>query len=59
MSSIGHSPLTAGVALKLPRPKTAKLAEYGALREYVAEKSRDQWSLKQISHTLRVDYPEG
>lgn len=41
-----------------PRPKESKLTQPGQLREYVAEKLRVQWSPEQISHTLRVDYPD-
>lgn len=40
-----------------PRPKPAKLAQPGRLRNYVVEKLGVQWSPEQISHTLRVDYP--
>ena len=41
-----------------PRPKPSKLAQPGPLREYVAEKLRVQWSPEQISHTLKVEYPD-
>ena len=41
-----------------PRPKPSKLAQPGRLRGYVAEKLGVQWSPEQISHTLRVDYPD-
>ncbi|SEA18504.1 Transposase and inactivated derivatives, IS30 family [Bowdeniella nasicola] len=41
-----------------PRPKVSKLTHKGQLREYVAQKLRVQWSPEQISHTLKVDYPD-
>ena len=40
-----------------PRPKPSKLAEAGALRDYVIAKLALQWSPEQISHTLKVEFP--
>lgn len=40
-----------------PRPKPAKLAQPGKLRDYVAGRLSMQWSPEQISHTLKIEYP--
>ena len=42
------------------RPKTAKLAAPGALRDYVQDKltCRQHWSPEQISRRLRTDFPD-
>jgi IS30 family transposase len=41
------------------RPKQARLAQCGPLRDYVQDKlSRVQWSPAQISNVLRVDFPD-
>lgn len=55
-----YQPFTAHrrAALQRPRPKASKLAQSGSLRDYVAGKLRVQWSPEQISHTLKVDYPD-
>ena len=45
-------------AARRPRPKTAKLAEPGALRTYVAERLRERWSPEQISQTLPEVFPD-
>ncbi len=40
------------------RPKTAKLAQDGRLREYVAAKLALRWSPEQICHALIADFPD-
>ena len=39
------------------RPKTAKLAGYGELREWVASRLRRNWSPEQISARLAAEFP--
>ena len=39
------------------RPKQAKLAAPGPLREYVIEKLRQDWSPRQIANVLGVEHP--
>ena len=39
------------------RPRTAKLAREGPLREYVAGKLKKRWSPEQITHRLRREFP--
>lgn len=43
-------------AAKRARPKPAKLAEPGPLRDYVADRLREQWSPEQISGVLSRDH---
>ncbi|UAJ81481.1 IS30 family transposase [Leifsonia sp. ZF2019] len=45
-------------ATKRARPKPAKLAQPGRLREYVAQRLREQWSPEQISGVLSRDYAD-
>ncbi len=45
-------------AAKRARPKTAKLALPGLLRDYVSEKLREQWSPAQIRNRIRADFPD-
>jgi IS30 family transposase len=40
------------------RPKVAKLAMDGPLREFVQEKLKEDWSPEQIANVLRVEHPE-
>lgn len=40
-----------------PRPKPSKLAQPGALREFVIEKLELQWSPEQIAHAIVEAYP--
>lgn len=40
------------------RPKPAKLAVPGRLRDYVAMGLREQWSPEQISQRIRTDHPD-
>lgn len=40
------------------RPKPAKLAHDGPLRDYVACKLQDEWSPEQICHALVTQFPE-
>jgi len=40
------------------RPKVAKLAAPGPLREFVIEKLREDWSPRQIANVLAVEHPE-
>jgi len=42
------------------RPKTSKLADNDALREYVQAKlaGREHWSPEQISYRLRIEFPD-
>ena len=44
-------------ASRRPRPKPAKLAEPGPLREYVKAKLATKWSPEQICHALREEFP--
>jgi IS30 family transposase len=44
-------------AERRPRPKPAKLAQPGPLRDYVAQKLRTKWSPEQICHALVEDFP--
>ncbi|CAM5307482.1 Integrase catalytic region OS=Tsukamurella paurometabola (strain ATCC 8368 / DSM / CCUG 35730/ CIP 100753 / JCM 10117 / KCTC 9821 / NBRC 16120 / NCIMB 702349 / NCTC 13040) OX=521096 GN=Tpau_1134 PE=3 SV=1 [Tsukamurella paurometabola] len=39
------------------RPKPAKLAQAGPLRDYVENKLQDQWSPEQICHSLVTEFP--
>jgi IS30 family transposase len=43
---------------RAPRPKAAKLTTHAELRDYVEARLEEKWSPKQISHTLRVDFPD-
>jgi len=45
-------------AAKRARPKTAKLALPGSLRDYVSVKLREQWSPAQIRNRIRADFPD-
>ena len=40
------------------RPKVAKLAAPGLLREFVIEKLREDWSPRQIANVLAVEHPD-
>ena len=40
------------------RPKPAKLAVPGALRDYVQDKLTARWSPEQISNVLKVEFPD-
>lgn len=40
------------------RPKPAKLAQAGPLRDYVAGKLQDEWSPEQICHSLVTEFPD-
>ena len=40
------------------RPKTAKLAVPGPLRDYVVEKLGEDWSPRQIANVLAVEHPD-
>ncbi|WP_179535422.1 IS30 family transposase [Actinopolyspora biskrensis] len=40
------------------RPKTAKLAQDGSLRDYVAGKLQQRWSPEQICHALVEEFPD-
>lgn len=40
------------------RPKESKLAQDGPLREFVADKLREQWSPEQICHALVIEFPD-
>lgn len=40
------------------RPKPAKLAQPGPLREYVSAKLSEQWSPEQIRNRIRDDHPD-
>lgn len=44
-------------AVRRPRPKQAKLARPGPLRDYVEAKLATRWSPEQICHALVQDYP--
>jgi IS30 family transposase/transposase len=44
-------------AVRRPRPRQAKLARPGPLRDYVAGKLATRWSPEQICHALVQDYP--
>jgi transposase, IS30 family len=52
-----HGAHRASVQRRL-RPKVAKLAGDGPLREYVETRLRRKWSPQQISHRLVKDFPE-
>lgn len=39
------------------RPRAAKLAVDGPLRDYVAAKLKKRWSAEQIRHRLHRDFP--
>src|SRR5690606_27232720 len=45
-------------AAKRARPKPAKLAQPGPLREYVSAKLSEQWSPEQIRNRVRDDFPD-
>ncbi|WP_253861633.1 IS30 family transposase [Prauserella halophila] len=45
-------------AVKRTRPKSAKLAQPGRLRDYVADRLAQQWSPEQISGVLSRDYAD-
>lgn len=45
-------------AAKRVRPKSAKLAQPGRLRDYVADRLREQWSPEQISGILSRDFAD-
>ena len=45
-------------AAKRARPKLAKLALPGPLREYVSAKLAEQWSPEQIHNRIRDDHPD-
>jgi len=45
-------------AARRTRPKPAKLAQRGRLRDYVAERLREQWSPEQISGVLSRDHAD-
>jgi len=55
----GYLPHTAHRLLvkRRERPRTAKLATEGPLRDYVAEKLNKRWSPEQITHRLRREFP--
>ena len=40
------------------RPKVAKLAAPGPLRDFVIAQLREDWSPRQIANVLRVEHPE-
>lgn len=40
------------------RPKPAKLAQSGRLRDYVSDRLREQWSPEQISGVLSRDFAD-
>ena len=40
------------------RPKAAKLAQHGPLRDYVAHRLRERWSPEQICHALVIEFPD-
>lgn len=40
------------------RPKAAKLAQSGPLRDYVAARLRERWSPEQICHALVSEFPD-
>ncbi|MDN3360190.1 IS30 family transposase [Actinomadura sp. DC4] len=40
------------------RPKDAKLAQDGPLREFVADKLRERWSPEQICNALVIEFPD-
>lgn len=44
-------------ASRRPRPKPAKLAQPGPLRDYVTDRLREQWSPEQISNMLAKVFP--
>ncbi len=45
-------------ATKRMRPKPAKLAQSGRLRDYVSDRLREQWSPEQISGVLSRDFAD-
>lgn len=45
-------------AAKRTRPKPAKLASPGPLRDYVSAKLAEQWSPEQIRNRIRDDHPD-
>ena len=45
-------------AAKRVRPKPAKLAQRGPLRDYVSAKLAEQWSPEQIRNRIRDDHPD-
>lgn len=55
--SLPHAAHRASVAGRT-RPKAAKLAQPGRLRDYVFEKLGEQWSPEQIQYRLREDFPD-
>jgi len=56
----GYRPLGAQQAAQARgrRPKTAKLAVQGPLRDFVVEKLAEQWSPRQIANVLKVEHPD-
>lgn len=56
----GYRPLGAQRAaeLRARRPKTAKLAVSGPLRDFVIASLREDWSPRQIASVLAVEHPE-
>jgi IS30 family transposase len=59
-SAGGYRPLGAQRAAQVRacRPKTAKLAQPGALRDFVIDKLGQDWSPRQIANVLRVEHPD-
>ncbi len=43
---------------RLKRPKPRKVLDYPPLRDYVQQKLDEHWSPEQISHRLKVDFPD-
>jgi IS30 family transposase len=41
-----------------PRPKRPKIADNGELRAYIAAKLAVKWSPRQISQSLRIEFPD-
>ncbi|WP_455429456.1 IS30 family transposase [Nocardioides dongkuii] len=56
----GYRPLGAQqrTEARARRPKTAKLARPGPLRDFVVAKLGDDWSPRQIANVLAVEHPE-